>query len=89
MDSDSVSLGSNKIKNLRQTRSGTDPLCGTFAGVSRKAPAIRPSLARGHLGSLDQPMPQQILTIREAHARGSEASAERVLEVVTTDLVHA
>jgi hypothetical protein len=34
-------------------------------------------------------MPQQILTILEAHARGSEASAERVLEVVTTDLVHA
>jgi hypothetical protein len=57
MDSDSVSLGSNEIKNLRQTRSGTDPLCGS---KSQGPPAIRPSLAPAislaHLlGSLDQP----------------------------------
>jgi hypothetical protein len=32
-------------------------------------------------------MPQQILTILEAHPRRSEASAERVLEVVNADLV--
>src|SRR5262245_46672736 len=40
-------------------------------------------------GDATRVMPEQILTILEAQAGRSEASAERVLDVVHTDLVQA